>query len=111
MAVAPDERPHQALESGENGGELEVSIYGSGKNRWSAVGEQRGGLNYSGVALVLAVARYLHRRSLWCKDAVFLITADWRARPQAWVDAYHDLHSDRVEPPGIKCRARWASWW
>ena len=30
--------------------------------------------------------------SLWSKDVIFLITADSRAAPQAWVDAYHELH-------------------
>jgi glycosylphosphatidylinositol transamidase len=31
--------------------------------------------------------------SLWSKDIIFLITADSKAGPQAWVDAYHDAHS------------------
>lgn len=30
--------------------------------------------------------------SLWSKDIIVLITADSRAGPQAWVDAYHDEH-------------------
>lgn len=30
--------------------------------------------------------------SLWSKDIIILITADSRAGPQAWVDAYHDEH-------------------
>lgn len=49
-------------------------------------------LNLSGVALVLALARYFKRWSLWSKDIVILITGDSRAGPQAWVDAYHDEH-------------------
>ncbi|KAG0137795.1 Gaa1-like protein [Tuber indicum] len=56
-----------------------------------------GELNESGVALVLALARYLKRWSLWSKDIIFLITSDSRAGPQAWVDAYHDLHA----PPAV----------
>ncbi|KAL7273916.1 Glycosyl phosphatidyl inositol protein transamidase complex subunit [Rhizina undulata] len=56
-----------------------------------------GQLNESGVALVLSLARYLKRWSLWSKDIIFLITSDSRAGPQAWVDAYHDLHS----PPSV----------
>lgn len=35
--------------------------------------------------------------SLWSKDIIFLITSDSRAGPQAWVDAYHDLHN----PPSV----------
>lgn len=64
-----------------------------------------GELNHSGVALVLALARYLRRWSLWSKDIIFLITADSRAGPQAWVDAYHDLHGDGVASLDIKSGA------
>ncbi|EKD14202.1 rhomboid protein 2 [Drepanopeziza brunnea f. sp. 'multigermtubi' MB_m1] len=49
-------------------------------------------LNRSGVALVLTLARYFKRWSLWSKDIIFLVTADSTAGPQAWVDAYHDTH-------------------
>ncbi|KAI9822342.1 MAG: Glycosyl phosphatidyl inositol protein transamidase complex subunit [Pycnora praestabilis] len=52
-----------------------------------------GVLNQSGIALVLTLARYFKRWSLWSKDIIILITADSRAGPQAWVDAYHDAHS------------------
>lgn len=51
-----------------------------------------GELNQSGVSLVLALARYFKRWSLWSKDIIILITADSSAGPQAWVDAYHDEH-------------------
>lgn len=46
-------------------------------------------INYSGVALVLSLARYFKRWSLWSKDIIFLISGDSTAGPQAWVDAYH----------------------
>jgi glycosylphosphatidylinositol transamidase len=52
-----------------------------------------GDINYSGVALVLTMARYFKRWSLWSKDIIFLITEDSTAGPQAWVDAYHDAHN------------------
>jgi glycosylphosphatidylinositol transamidase len=51
-----------------------------------------GKLNRSGVALILTLARYFKRWSLWSKDIIFLVTADSKAGPQAWVDAYHDTH-------------------
>ena len=51
-----------------------------------------GELNQNGVALILELARYFKRWSLWSKDIIILITADSRAGPQAWVDAYHDEH-------------------
>lgn len=56
---------------------------------WRNIEEE---LNRSGVALVLTLARYFKRWSLWSKDIIFLVTADSKAGPQAWVDAYHDTH-------------------
>ena len=58
-----------------------------------------GDLNQSGVALVLALARYFKRWSLWSKDIIVLITGDSRAGPQAWVDAYHDEHTSPLVAP------------
>ena len=65
-----------------------------------------GELNQNGVALTLALARYFKRWSLWSKDIIILITADSRAGPQAWVDAYHnELISPSVAPLPIKSGA------
>ncbi|KZF18904.1 Glycosylphosphatidylinositol:protein transamidase, GAA1 component [Xylona heveae TC161] len=52
-----------------------------------------GRVNVNGVALVLTLARYFRRWSLWSKDIIFLVAADSTAGPQAWADAYHDAHS------------------
>ncbi|KAI9888703.1 MAG: Glycosyl phosphatidyl inositol protein transamidase complex subunit [Vezdaea aestivalis] len=57
---------------------------------WRNMDEQ---LNQNGLALVLTLARYFKRWSLWSKDIIFLITPDSVAGPQAWVDAYHDAHA------------------
>ncbi|KAI9752688.1 MAG: hypothetical protein M4579_005526 [Chaenotheca gracillima] len=64
-----------------------------------------GDLNLGGIALVLTLARYFKRWSLWSKDIIFLITSDSRAGPQAWVDAYHDAHSSSVAPLPLKSGA------
>ena len=64
-----------------------------------------GKLNQNGVALVLALARYFKRWSLWSKDIIILITADSKAGPQAWIDAYHDEHTSSVAPLPIKSGA------
>jgi glycosylphosphatidylinositol transamidase len=62
-----------------------------------------GNENQSGVALVLTLARYFKRWSLWSKDIIFLVTEDSVAGPQAWVDAYHDAHDARfVRPLAVK---------
>jgi GPI-anchor transamidase subunit GAA1 len=65
-----------------------------------------GKLNRSGVALILTLARYFKRWSLWSKDIIFLVTADSKAGPQAWVDAYHDTHqSNKVDSLPLKSGA------
>lgn len=62
--------------------------------------------NYSGVALVLALARYFKRWSLWSKDIIFLVSGDSTSGPQAWVDAYHDAHDPTtIESLSIKSGA------
>jgi glycosylphosphatidylinositol transamidase len=63
-------------------------------------------VNFSGVALVLALARYFKRWSLWSKDIIFLIPGDSTTGSQAWVDAYHDAHDPRtIESLSIKSGA------
>ncbi|KAF2130148.1 Glycosylphosphatidylinositol:protein transamidase, GAA1 component [Dothidotthia symphoricarpi CBS 119687] len=63
-------------------------------------------VNTSGVALVLTLARYFKRWSLWSKDIIFLVSGDSTSGPQAWVDAYHDGHDERyVESLKIKSGA------
>lgn len=52
-------------------------------------------VNKRGVALLLTLARYFRRWSLWSKDIILVITPDSLAGPQAWVDAYHDAHDTR----------------
>ncbi|KAL8797564.1 MAG: hypothetical protein Q9195_000381 [Heterodermia aff. obscurata] len=65
-----------------------------------------GELNQSGCALVLTLARYFKRWSLWSKDIIILITSDSKAGPQAWADAYHNEHSvPAVEPLPMKSGA------
>lgn len=50
-------------------------------------------LNTNGVTLLLTLARYFSRWSLWSKDIIFLITPDTFAGPQAWIDAYLSQHN------------------
>lgn len=70
---------------------------------WKNMNEE---VNTSGVALVLTLARYFKRWSLWSKDIIFLVSGDSTTGPQAWVDAYHDGHDERhVEGLKIKSGA------
>lgn len=50
-------------------------------------------LNTNGVTLLLTLARYFSRWSLWSKDIIFLVTPDTFAGPQAWIDAYLSQHN------------------
>ncbi|KJX98783.1 Glycosylphosphatidylinositol:protein transamidase [Zymoseptoria brevis] len=54
-----------------------------------------GEVNYSGVALALAMARYFKRWSIWSKDIILLIPEDSTYGPEAWVSAYHST-SDTI---------------
>lgn len=63
-----------------------------------------GEINTSGVALVLTLARYFKRWSLWSKDIILLIPADSTNGPQAWVDAYHNEH-DETEVESLKIKS------
>lgn len=51
-----------------------------------------GQLNTNGVTLLLTLARYFSRWSLWSKDIILLVTPDTAAGPQAWIDAYLSQH-------------------
>ncbi|KAI9708426.1 MAG: Glycosyl phosphatidyl inositol protein transamidase complex subunit [Bogoriella megaspora] len=62
-------------------------------------------LNQSGVALVLTLARYFKKWSLWSKDIIFLISGDSTVGPQAWVSAYHDDHPQGVSSLTLKSGA------
>lgn len=81
-----------------------------------------GELNLNGVTLALTLARYFKRMhpfllymdiwiltkigwSLWSKDIIFLIAPDSKAGSQAWIDAYHDMHSSSAQPLPLKSGA------
>lgn len=51
--------------------------------------------NVNGVPLLISLARYFKRWSLWSKDIIFLVTPDSTAGPQAWIDAYHSTHDPK----------------
>lgn len=51
-----------------------------------------GYMNTNGVTLLITLARYFSRWSLWSKDIILLITPDTTTGPQAWIDAYLSQH-------------------
>lgn len=64
-----------------------------------------GKINYSGVALALALARYFKRWSIWSKDIIILIPADSTYGPEAWVSAYHSTLSEPTSSRNVSSLA------
>lgn len=50
---------------------------------------QDGEYNDGGVALVVALARYLSKWSVWSKNVIFVVTSDSHLAMRSWVSAYH----------------------
>lgn len=50
---------------------------------------QDGRFNEGGVALVLALARYFKRWSIWSKNLIFVVPSDSHYALRSWVQAYH----------------------
>ncbi|KAG6449658.1 hypothetical protein O3G_MSEX006165 [Manduca sexta] len=48
----------------------------------------------AGIALMLAFAQFAKPQKYWAKDIIFLITEHEQLGMQAWLEAYHGLHSD-----------------
>ncbi|KKK20052.1 hypothetical protein ARAM_006405 [Aspergillus rambellii] len=64
-----------------------------------------GELNLNGVTLALTLARYFKRWSLWSKDIIFVFPPDSKTGTQAWIDAYHDMQPETVQPLPLKSGA------
>ncbi|ODV63744.1 GPI-anchor transamidase subunit GAA1 [Ascoidea rubescens DSM 1968] len=59
-----------------------------------------GEFNEGGVALVVSLARYFSRWSIWSKNIIFVITEDSHYAMRSWVQAYHislDLTGGAIE--------------
>lgn len=50
---------------------------------------QDGEYNDGGVSLVVALARYLSKWSVWSKNVIFVVTSDSHLAMRSWVSAYH----------------------
>ncbi|KAL4717697.1 hypothetical protein ACJJTC_000846 [Scirpophaga incertulas] len=48
----------------------------------------------AGIALMLAFAQFARSQKYWAKDIIFLVTEHEQLGMQAWLEAYHGLHSD-----------------
>ncbi|GJN93973.1 hypothetical protein Rhopal_007036-T1 [Rhodotorula paludigena] len=59
-------------------------------------------INTRGVALVLALANYFKKHSMWSKDIIFVIGDDYVAGTQAWLDAYHGFGQDNLHAEPLK---------
>ncbi|GAA6021521.1 hypothetical protein JCM10207_005789 [Rhodosporidiobolus poonsookiae] len=63
-------------------------------------GEQR--INTRGVALVLALANYFKKYSLWSKDIIFVVSDGYSEGMQAWLDAYHGFGQSNLHAEPLK---------
>ncbi|GAA6002675.1 GPI-anchor transamidase subunit GAA1 [Rhodotorula paludigena] len=59
-------------------------------------------INSRGVALVLALANYFKKHSMWSKDIIFVIGDDYVVGTQAWLDAYHGFGQDNLHAEPLK---------
>uniref|UniRef100_A0A0K8R9Q0 GPI-anchor transamidase component GPAA1 n=1 Tax=Ixodes ricinus TaxID=34613 RepID=A0A0K8R9Q0_IXORI len=60
------------------------------------------GSSLPGIALMIAMAKYFRMQGFWAKDIIFLVTEHELVGFQAWLDAYHDMHtSPGVIDPGV----------
>lgn len=50
---------------------------------------QDGEYNDGGISLVVALARYLSKWSVWSKNVIFVVTSDSHLAMRSWVSAYH----------------------
>ncbi|GAA5905667.1 hypothetical protein JCM8208_005799 [Rhodotorula glutinis] len=54
-------------------------------------------VNTRGVALVLALANYFKKHSMWSKDIIFLVSDGYADGAQAWLDSYHGFGQSNLE--------------
>ncbi|GAA5979372.1 hypothetical protein JCM11641_005016 [Rhodosporidiobolus odoratus] len=68
-------------------------------------------INTRGVALVLALANYFKKYSMWSKDIIFVISDGYSEGMQAWLDSYHRFEQSNLEANALKLTtgAIWAS--
>lgn len=58
------------------------------------------GPNYSGVALLLSLAKYFSTKNYWAKDIILLVTESEWVGMQAWLNAFHGISSNQVIQSG-----------
>lgn len=53
---------------------------------------------YGGIVVMLGLAKYFMRQPYWSKDIIFLVTDHEQIGMQAWLDGYHKVHSEYIQP-------------
>ncbi|XP_060080129.1 glycosylphosphatidylinositol anchor attachment 1 protein-like [Ylistrum balloti] len=51
-----------------------------------------------GIAVMLAIARFFRQKTYWAKDIIFLFTDHEQIGIQAWLDGYHDIEAEYIQP-------------
>lgn len=58
-----------------------------------------------GIAVMLAMARFFRQKTYWAKDIIFLLTDHEQIGIQAWLDGYHDIKADYIQPGELMGRS------
>ncbi|GAA5820224.1 hypothetical protein JCM3770_006066 [Rhodotorula araucariae] len=68
-------------------------------------------INTRGVALVLALANYFKKHSMWSKDIIFVISDGYADGAQAWLDSYHGVGQSNLDAEKLRLTtgAIWAA--
>ncbi|XP_052818191.1 glycosylphosphatidylinositol anchor attachment 1 protein-like [Mya arenaria] len=60
---------------------------------------------YGSLVLMLGLAKYFIRQPYWSKDIIFLATDHEQIGMQAWLDGYHDVHTEYILPGDLPARS------
>ncbi|XP_060564465.1 glycosylphosphatidylinositol anchor attachment 1 protein-like [Ruditapes philippinarum] len=60
---------------------------------------------YGGIIVMLGLAKYFMRQPYWSKDIIFLVTDHEQIGMQAWLDGYHEVQSDYIQPGELPGRS------
>ncbi|OWF36351.1 Glycosylphosphatidylinositol anchor attachment 1 protein [Mizuhopecten yessoensis] len=58
-----------------------------------------------GIAVMLALAKFFRQKTYWAKDIIFLFTDHEQIGIQAWLDGYHDIKADYIQPGELMGRS------
>lgn len=58
-----------------------------------------------GIVLMMSIAKHFRKQTYWSKDIIFLVTDHEQIGIQAWLDGYHDIQSEYIQPGDLRGRS------